>query len=71
VWDPPGRLGPVRMTYDLTGSQSMTLKLDEATGWFTGGEISNRLEGEAVMSAEGEETSVPTRVMTWTEHEPT
>jgi len=49
------------MTYKLEGTQKGTLKIDEATGWFAEGQITQEIEGEMIMTSAGEpdEVSVP------------
>jgi hypothetical protein len=42
----PMKMGPFSMTFDLSGTQTGTFKLDEATGWFVGGTITQDISGE-------------------------
>ena len=61
----PMEMGPMTMKIKLKGTQEGTLKIDEATGWFVEGEITQEMEGETVMSgAPGmeEEMSIPMRI---------
>jgi len=58
---PPVKMGSMSMTYKLEGTQKGTLKIDEATGWFAEGQITQEIEGEMIMTSAGEpdEVSVP------------
>ncbi len=47
---PPMKIGPLSMTYKLEGTQKGTLKINEATGWFAEGEMTQEMEGEMIMS---------------------
>lgn len=59
---PPMKIGPMTMKYDLKGTQKGTFKLDEATGWFVGGEMKQKMSGEMTMKGvadQDEEVSLP------------
>jgi hypothetical protein len=61
----PMKMGGMTMKIKLKGTQEGTLKIDEATGWFVEGKITQEMEGEMVMSgAPGmeEEMSLPMRI---------
>jgi hypothetical protein len=69
----PMKMGPFSMKFDLAGTQTGTLKLDEATGWFVGGTITQDMSGtmiiEGVPGAQ-EEIEVPMTIQGVTTIEP-
>jgi len=59
---PPLTMGPMKMTYKLKGSQKGTFKLDEATGWFVSGKMTQKMSGEMVIEGtpgDAEKRSLP------------
>jgi hypothetical protein len=66
----PMKMGPFSMKFNLTGTQTGTLKLDEATGWFVGATITQDMSGTMVMTggipSTDQETTVPMTIETAT-----
>lgn len=63
----PMKIGPMTMRFRLKGSQKGTFKLDEATGWFIEGELTQKMAGEVTMKGipgQTEEMSVPMTIET-------
>jgi hypothetical protein len=61
----PMKVGPMSMKFKLKGTQEGTLKINEATGWFVEGKMTQEMEGETIISGapgQGEEMSIPMRI---------
>jgi hypothetical protein len=61
---PPQKMGAATVRYKLEGTQEGTFEIDEATGWYVGGKLTQKVQGEMMVSglpgqAEGEEEPVP------------
>jgi hypothetical protein len=66
---PPMKMGPFSMKFGLSGTQTGTLKLDEATGWFVGGTFNQELSGDMTISGipgSEEDVAVPMTIKTAT-----
>ena len=62
---PPQKLAAASVRYKLEGTQEGSFTIDEATGWYVAGRLTQKLKGEMLVSglanqAEGEELSIPT-----------
>jgi hypothetical protein len=69
---PPMRMGPFLMKFALSGAQTGTLKLDEATGWFVEADFKQKLSGDMILSGvpgAEEEVLVPMTIETATKIE--
>jgi hypothetical protein len=58
----PMEMGPMTIKHELKGTQKGTITIDEATGWYAGGEMTQELEGKMTMSGapgQTEEASIP------------
>jgi hypothetical protein len=58
----PMKIGPVTTGFRLKGSQKGIFKLDESTGWFVEGELTQKMSGEVTMKGipgQTKEMSVP------------
>ena len=63
----PMKIGPMTMRFRLKGSQKGTFKLDEATGWFVEGELTQKMAGDVTMKGmpgQTEEMTVPMTIET-------
>jgi len=61
----PMKMGPMTMKMALKGTQEGTFQIDEATGWFVEGEMTQEMEGEVTVSGApgaGGEMSIPMRI---------
>ena len=60
---PPLRMGPLSMRIDLSGKQSGTIEIDEASGWIVRGVVHQELSGESrVTGMEAMDMTLPMEV---------
>lgn len=55
----PLEVGPMTMTYALTGSQTGTTHIDEASGWATDATLTQQITGDMTMTTSGNAQKVP------------